>query len=155
MAADLRGFKYALEPLRQMRQWRLDKASADLARARARLQESREAHEGLVRETELQASLARHAWQRLADAAAHAHRLAFLAGLQRAVAQKAREIRVHETDLEAAQARWRECQQEVDMLDRHRKHERNAYRADHDHKTGALADQDWLARTAAKRGAAP
>lgn len=79
---DIRGFAYALEPLRQRRRWQLDAALAALAQAQrlldeteARLSELREAHDTQAR------ALSEAALRRL-DAGAHRRALAYLTHLR-------------------------------------------------------------------------
>ncbi len=152
MATDLRGFRYALEPLRERRQWQLDAALAQLAALRRRMADSEAARDALDRDAAEQSARAASTWTARVDPIAHTRSLAYLMQLQRQRAGIERQIAQLRDELARAQVTVAQRQQGLEMLQRHRKEELDMYRLDKDRKTGAEADQDWSARSAHAQG---
>ncbi|WP_390342952.1 hypothetical protein ACFJIS_21340 [Variovorax boronicumulans] len=149
---DIRGFAYALEPLRQRRRWQLDAALAALAQAQrlldeteARLSELREAHDTQAR------ALSEAALRRL-DAGAHRRALAYLTHLR----ERAKLLEA-ERDAQrlARDQQRRDCidrQLRQDGLEKHKQDALTDFADDVRRRLANEQDRDWLARSAAGFG---
>lgn len=149
---DVRGFSYALEPLRQRQRWQLDAALAALARAQraldateARLSQLHEAHDAQAR------ALSEAVMRRL-DASAHRRALTYLAHLRERAAQLEIE---RNRQRDARDEQRRDCvarQLRLDGLEQHRQDTLNEFADDARRRQANEQDRDWLAHTAAGHG---
>ena len=146
---DVRGFAYALEPLRQRQRWQLDAALASLADAQHELDitekqllQLRQAHDAQAR------ALSDAAMRRL-DADAHRRTLAYLAqSRERAVRLEIEHNRQRETRDE----RRRDCvarQLRLDGLEQHRRDTLAEFANEARRRQANEHDREWLARAAA------
>ena len=141
-----RGFRYALDPVRQQRQWKLEAAQTQLAK----LQAERAACAKRIAELEAacarDAAAAAQAWLKVRDPASKTAALAFLARLQRE-AQSARD-EAQRIDRELGEAR-EECaarQRESEAMEQHRDDALRAHRTELQRRASVQADADWSAR---------
>ncbi|KHK58664.1 hypothetical protein PI87_02665 [Ralstonia sp. A12] len=146
MHADLRGFEYALEPLRQQRQWRLDKLLADLgslqrdiARARAELDRLQARH----RE---HAQAISDAIQRHFDMDVYRRGLHWLAGLRSQMLEQEAALETLLLKKEGMQKACVDAQQKLDVMERHRDDSIVDYVQAQSSRALAQADQDWIGR---------
>ena len=149
---DLRGFAYALEPVRQQRQWQFDAALARLGELRRQIAEWEAQRDALHEECQAQAARAARVWTARVDPSAQARLLGYLAALQQRRADAEREIAALD---ELAQSARRECmaqQQKLEVLDQHRTETLKDYATEQHRKSGAQADQDWAARQSHRSG---
>lgn len=152
MSVDMRGFVYALEPLRRKQQWQLEAAQRRLGQA----QTAHEAAQAAL--TELQAALAGVAQEASGarggrvDPVMHQRTLAYLIDLrgridaQQAVLEQAGAAR------DAARAACLAAQQRCEALTRHRERHQDQYHAEELARQASESDRDWLARSAWRSG---
>ncbi|PCE23734.1 hypothetical protein BWP39_29075 [Paraburkholderia acidicola] len=146
MSVDLRGFRYALEPLRRQSEWRLDMARARVAAVGRQIRDAQSqldaARKHYLKQCEL---LGRSIAQRL-DPGLHRHRLSWLARLDSQVRDEERAL----SDLEAERgeliAQCRVEEQKRDMLDEHRNRCIEQFVLEARNRVAAEADRDWLSR---------
>jgi hypothetical protein len=144
--ADMRGFVYALEPLRRRRAWQLDAAMAKLASLQKRLADARTRLQQAEGESVSQAQLAAKDWEQRGDPATQAGLLAYLLRLQQRKALIEIEIKSLQEELVMARQETLQRQQRVESLQQHRAETQSVYRVEQERKSGAQADQDWTAR---------
>jgi flagellar biosynthesis chaperone FliJ len=141
-----RGFRYALEPVRQQREWKLQAAQARLAALQAELAACESRIAQLNEQCAREAAAAARAWQRGRDPASKAAALAWLARLQRdaqLAGDEAGRLRA-----EVAQAR-EQCaarQRELEALVQHREDALREHRGEMERRSAAQADAEWCAR---------
>lgn len=146
MAADVRGFRYPLEPLLQRQRWQLEAAQARLGRATREVAEKRAAidrrEEGLRRQD---ADAARAAAARFDPVQQHRN-LQWLAREREAIAGEQRE-------LEALRGRRAEIaadclarQNRLQVIEDHREDRVADYVQEQQGRLAAAADAEWLAR---------
>lgn len=148
---DVRGFVYALEPVRQKQQWRLDKLMAELARAQQALAEI----EGRIAEVQQlhdqQAEAAGQALLRRLDPGAHRRALGYLAQLR----EQSRQLREQrELQLSARDDLRQACvaqQLRIEGLTRHKEDALTQYADEVRQRASTEQDRDWLARSVATR----
>lgn len=146
MNADVRGFTYALEPLRRRQRWQLEAlqvklggANRDIADSTARLAQFEE-------QLRTQLAQASDAVTQRFDLAVHRRSLYWLARLREQIAQA--QTQLQELCERRAQLRA-DClsrQNKLDVIERHRDDSMSAYTQTHQNRQGAAADADWLAR---------
>ncbi|MDQ0086098.1 phage shock protein A [Variovorax boronicumulans] len=149
---DVRGFVYALEPVRQRQQWRMDKLMTSLARVQQALVETE------ARMNEVQAmhdERARNAGQALVqrmDPGAHRAALGFLTHLR----DQRRELDAQRKEKLAERDRLRkDCmalQLRLDGMTQHKEDALTQYADEVRQRNSNEQDRDWLARLAAVRG---
>lgn len=149
---DVRGFVYALEPVRQRQQWHMDKLMASLARVQQTLVET-EARLNEVRS--LHDEQARNAGQALVQRmhpGAHRAALGFLTHLR----DQWRELDARRQEQLAERDRLRkECvalQLRLDGMTQHREDALTQYADEVRQRNSNEQDRDWLARSATVRG---
>lgn len=145
---DLRGFDYALEPLRQRLRWQLDALQARFACLQI---ESAAAHKELEVLRASHAAAAGHAAGRVAqqvDPHAHARSLQWLAQLREQMMQS--QMRCDRLRADCKQA-GRDClshQQRIDAVEAHRDESVAEFAQDALRRHAVEADREWLARPA-------
>ncbi|AMO22196.1 hypothetical protein GCM10027034_25040 [Ramlibacter solisilvae] len=147
-ARPVRGFDYALEPVRRRREWQLEAAQAELGRVQRALAECEADRERVETECAAEASVAGRAWSARPDPVAQSHRLAYLAALQ----QRRKDVEAEAAELarQVADVR-RKClerQRQLDVLDEHRGDALAEHLAEATRRQAVQADQEWSARAA-------
>lgn len=143
---DVRGFVYALEPVHQRQQWRLDKSMAALARAQ---QDLLEIEAKMTQVQEEHDVYAKESGQRLhsgLDPAAHRRTLDYLAHLRGRWEQLALQ---RDALCIARDGLRQECliqQMKLDGLSRHKEDALTEYADEVRRRSSNEQDRDWLAR---------
>jgi hypothetical protein len=146
MSADLRGFSYALEPVRRQREWKLDAAQARLGTLQRQVARSEAERAAIEEECRIQAGQVSRAWMARPDPAAQVRLLAFLSALHQRRVDAEREIADLKTQLDEARRDCASRQQDLEVLNLHRVETVRAYGAEQFRKSSVQADQDWGAR---------
>lgn len=151
---DVRGFVYALEPVRQRQQWRMDKLLASLARAQQALAET----QGRMNEVQaLHDEQARSAGQflvRRMDPRAHRSALDFLTQLRDQWRALDAQRQSQQTERDLLRKECTALQLRLDGMTRHREDALNQYADEVRQRNSNEQDRDWLARASSTRGAA-
>ena len=143
-----RGFTYALEAVRQRRQWQLDAQLARLAVQQQELSESRAELAQIEQGIDRQAVLTARLWSQRPDPRAQVRLLGYLAMLQQRRTDA--ELGIAALTQVVDQAR-RDCvvlQQRLEVLEQHRRESVIQHIVEAQRKMSAEADRDWLARRA-------
>ena len=151
---DVRGFVYALEPVRQREQWRLDKLMSALARAQQALRDTEARIEHVQATHDEQARNAGHALQQRMDPRTHRHALGFLMHLR----DQRKQLDALQQEQFAEKDRLRkECmalQLRLDGMIQHKEDALTAYADEVRQRNSNEQDRDWLARSAVRRNRA-
>lgn len=143
---DVRGFAYALEPVRLRQRWRVDKAMADLGRAERTLGEAEAALETARQLRDAAAAEAAAGMRRKLDPADHRRTLAYLSSLtQQAVGLE----RERDTKLQLCGECRRVClsqQLRLEALTAHKDDALSEYATELRQRDAIEQDRDWLAR---------
>jgi len=150
---DIRGFEYPLQTVLQRQEWKVDRALAELARARQQLTHADLELQARHEAYDAQARATLNMTRQHLDPASHLRAIGYLAHLQalREHAQSERDAR-HA----AWQAQRQHCASERLRLDglQHHREEALAEYADEMRKRQANeSDRDWLARVSVKHSA--
>ena len=147
---DVRGFVYALEPVRQRQQWRLDKLMSALARAQQVLAETEARIDALQAQHDEQARNAAQALLQRMDPRAHRQALGFLMHLreQRKQMEDLRDAQLAEKD--RLRKDCMDLQLRLDGLSRHKEEALSRYADEVRQRDSNEQDRDWLARAAAR-----
>ena len=145
-SSEIRGFRYPLEPLRKRRGWELDLAMAAVAALRNQLDDKQAMRQAVEDESIAQGALAARAWAQRGDPSTQSRLLVYLAQLQERKAGIELAIAALHEQLALAQEEAQRSQQQVEMLERHRKEELELYRVGEQRKSIAEADRDWAMR---------
>lgn len=148
MAADVRGFRYPLEPLLRRQGWQLEAAQARLGRATREVSAKRNAierrEEGLRRQD---ADAARSAAARFDPV--HQHRnLQWLAREREAIAAERRELEALRRQRAEIAADCLARQNRLQVIEDHREDRVADYAQEQQGRQAAAADAEWLARRA-------
>jgi hypothetical protein len=145
---DLRGFAYALEPLRQRRQWQLDALQLRFARLQMELRAAQVEFE-MMQATHKAAAVhvAGRATQQM-DPRAHAHSLQWLAQLRARMAQSEALCERLEADCGRVGRACLSDQQKLNAIEAHRDDAVADFAQDLHRRQSVEADRDWLARRA-------
>lgn len=149
---DVRGFSYALEPVRQKQQWLLDKLMADLANAQRDLTRVQMKIDELRQLHDVQAATLFHAMQQRLDPSAHRGAVGYLARLREQSSQLQRE---HLALLETCDSLRAACvsqQLRIEGLMRHKEDALREYAHEMRQRSDAEQDRNWLARRATGTG---
>jgi hypothetical protein len=144
--ADLRGFRDPLTPLRQRREWLLERAIGAAAKLRLHLAQAEQDHKLAGQRLQAASSRAVQMWRERTDPSAQVGLLAYLAQLHEAVAAAAREEERLRNKLAEATQLVLARQQQVEMLVCHREDALAEYRVAQTRKVAGQADDDWTAR---------
>lgn len=151
---DVRGFVYALEPVRQQQQWRLDKLMSALARAQQALRNTEMRIDQVQALHDEQALSASHALQQRMDPRTHRHALGFLMHLR----DQHKQLDVLRQEQLAEKDRLRkECmalQLRLDGMTQHKEDALTTYADEVRQRNSNEQDRDWLARSAVARSRA-
>lgn len=146
-AVDLRGFRYALEPLLRRQRWRLEAQQLKLAALQGEIEREAERQRALEQDCRQRAEEGARALSGRLDLAAHQRNLAYLARQREDIAQGA-------AGLERLRERRRELrelclqlQRKLDLLEQHRTGASAEYRLAESHRQAGEMDQEWIARS--------
>lgn len=152
MKGDLRGFDYALEPLRRKRGWQLEASQAALVRAEAELRRALEELAELRDAYEAERQQASRALLARSDPSAHRRGLGWLVSRRRSIAQAEEVAARLREERKAIVARCRVEQQELDVVERHRDECAAEFIRQSEARAYSEADREWLARQATHEG---
>lgn len=152
MSADVRGFEYALEPLRRRRQWKLESAQAALGRVNAELRDARQAVTELRARYEEQRHHAAEALVARPDPATHRRNVDWLATQRRSIHQAEEVVARLAAKRTAAADRCLAEQKRLELLERHRERCLSEFTAGAESRAYSEADREWLARGAHAQG---
>lgn len=145
---DVRGFVYALEPVRQRQQWRLDKLMSAFARAQQALRDTEARIDQVQALHDEQARSASQALQQRMDPRTHRHALGFLMHL----CDQRKQLDVLRQEQLAEKDRLRkECmalQLRLDGMTQHKEDALTTYADEVRQRNSNEQDRDWLARSA-------
>ncbi len=144
---DVRGFVYALEPVRQQEQWRLDKLMSAFARARQALRDTEARIEQVQATHDEQARNAGRALQQRMDPRTHRHALGFLLHLRD---QRKQLIVLQQEQLAEKDRLRKQCmtlQLRLDAMTQHKEDALTAYADEVRQRNSNEQDRDWLARS--------
>lgn len=145
-AADLRSFRYALEPLRLQRDWKLEQRRLQLARTLQQLQEEERVLSEL-KQAHMQGSHAvQHTPGARLDPTRHARSLAYLTQLQQRMAEQAKKVDAQRVQHEQAQEAYFQAHKDQEAIDRHRNQALQEHTAEGLRLQAIESDRDWLAR---------
>lgn len=148
MARDSRGFRYVLEPLRRLTEWRLNDTAVALAQANSAADRQRRRVDDLSSQLSSASAelLALRRPQAPLDIQAQRVAHAYLAQVQHQLRMEAETLRSAQRDREAAFERWQKTQRLANSLD----DDREAAVARHDAELAKQAyrqaDELWLQR---------
>lgn len=144
--ADLRSFRYALEPLRLQRGWQLEQRRLQLAGALQQLQEEERVLTEL-RQAHTQGSQAvQHAPGGPLDPGRHARSLTYLTQLQQRIATQAKKVEDRRAAHEQAQRSYFQAHKDQEAVDHHRELALQEHAAEGLRQQAIESDRDWLAR---------
>ncbi|MHA6845561.1 hypothetical protein [Ralstonia syzygii] len=146
MQPDLRGFEYAMEPLRQQRQWHMEKLLADLGRLQHDISQAQADLERLRIEYEDHARSATDAAHQRFDIGTHRRGLNWLMALRTQILEKASRLDALQRQKLDIQQACVVAQQKVDVIEQHRDESIADYVQAQNGRLLAQADQDWMAR---------
>jgi len=149
-ARDVRGFVYALDPLRGQREWALEAARIELARLQAESREMKAERDRLVAGCDEQSAQASKAWTTRSDPATHAQRLASMAVLH--ARRSAIDVQLGELAqrIDLVRRKCIECTHRLDVLDQHRADALVHFRAQLSRRQAVAADDEWSMRAQAR-----
>lgn len=143
---DARGFVYALEPVRQRQEWRLDKAMAALAQAQKRLAETEVKMTKLMASHDEQAQRLSQALVQRLDPAAHRRSLAYLTDLRGQWHQADVLGKEQRAECDALRALCLQEQVRLEGLTQHKEDALLQYGDEARQRSLTEQDRDWLAR---------
>ena len=146
MPADLRGFEYALEPLRQRQQWRVDELLRALASLQRSVVETETGLEQLRAQYKDQSRAAADAAKMRLDVNAYRQGLRWLTALQAAMQEENTKLQALLEERAEVHAAYVTQQQKLDAMDQHRDDCIADYALEQSRRASAQADQDWIMR---------
>lgn len=152
---DLRGFAYALEPVRLKAQWQLEALQRELAAATARATALRDEAQALGARLETLARAARAPTSGRIDPAQAYRALAYLSDVQRRLAALAVQRNTADAQQAALQQRVGAQRLALDALDEDRERCRGEHVAERLRQNAIEADDDWLVRSGWRRRDTP
>lgn len=145
MNVDVRGFRYAAEPLLLRRRWELEALQLALARLRQRIGEAQAALEVLQAERADRLGAAAHG-ARGFDPQLHAARLRWLLQQQGRIAQSQSDLAALQAECTDLVAQSVSLQQQTQTLESDRDGALRRFAQAEAGRAAAQADRDWLAR---------
>lgn len=145
--ADLRAFRYGLEPYVRTQEWQLDRLQAALGVARRAHEEAVQQQRALQADLMAQAQALGRGFQARQDPAAHRRGLDFLSGLQHRIARHQVQVQLLRRQMVEAQRACALQQRKLDGLHDHRSDAARAFAAEVERKDAAERDRDWLSRS--------
>lgn len=149
--ADLRSFNYALEPVRQQRNWKFEAALARMGALQRQMTQWRGVLEAVEAECKAESVGVARIWTTRPDPATRPRLLAYLAALHGRRGQAEQEIAALQERLDEARRDCADQHRRLEVLDRDKAETTKAYAVEQFRKASAQADQEWSAR----EGAAP
>lgn len=149
---DVRGFVYALEPVRQKLQWRLDKLMAELARIQQLVTKLEGQMAELSQRHDREADAAGQALIRRMNPDAHRRALDFLTQLRNRSRLLAEEHRTQGLERDCLRSECVALQLRIEGLTQHKEDALNEYADEVRKRISTEQDRDWLARSVASRG---
>ncbi len=143
---DLRGFKYALEPLAQQAQWKLDALQLVLARAQQQLSECKIILNQLHTQKEAVLVAVKELWKSRLDLTTYTHALDFIQSLQKKIETQQLEVDEKRKQLDEAMNACTVQQQKLELLATHRQENLEEFSLEQGNILSAEADRDWNAR---------
>jgi hypothetical protein len=143
---DIRGFSYPLDPIRSLREWKLDMALAELGDLNRRLADKRAAGAALMEQCAAQALQATRSWTARSDPVAKTRALQYLATLHARAVRTQREIAALSHELRLARQQCVSEKDALELIEADRTKSLEAYARDKASKFSADVDADWIAR---------
>jgi hypothetical protein len=147
---DLRGFRYALEPLLRKQQWRVEALQARLAAADKSVAAARHACAEVQSALDACAQGLRQPGGRTLDPQAYGRGLAYLAALQAELARRTLHLETLRIDRDALRETYLQAQVKADLTIEHKGECLKEYVLAEQNRVSGEVDRDWLSR----RGAA-
>jgi len=148
---DVRGFTYALEPVRQRQQWRLDKAMTALAQAQKQLAETEAKLAQLLATHDEQAQQLGQALMQRLDPVAHRRHLGYLTSLRKQWLELDQTRQEQRTNCERCRQQCLREQVRLEGLTQHKEDALAQYGDEMRQRNLNEQDRDWLARSASSR----
>ncbi len=145
-AADLRSFRYALEPLRLQRDWQLEQRRLQLARALQQWQDEERVLADLKQAHAQGSHATQHPPGAQLDPAHLARSLAYLTQLQQRMAAQAKKVEAQRVKHDQAQQAYFQAHKDQEAIDRHRELALQEHAAEGLRQQAIESDRDWLAR---------
>ena len=146
MNIDLRGFDYALEPIRRQHQWRLDAVRARLGAIQREIDDSQqklaELRESHLRQSEQAAQCLVDRF----DPGSHTRALQWLVRSQAQILHSEQALSVLYRNREAVQAQCLNQQRILDVIEEHRSDSLAEFASMEAGRLANEADRDWLSR---------
>ena len=153
MNADLRGFRYDLQPALNRQQWRVDALQARLAAALRAVVDARDAIERRERQlAEVHASLSGSEAVRL-EPASRRRALQWLSAERIQISALRADLAHLEAKRAELQAECRGEEAKLESLHQHRSDSQGDYVLAQQRRDAAAADDDWIARRGTANGA--
>ncbi|MDN8618016.1 hypothetical protein [Variovorax ginsengisoli] len=149
---DVRGFVYALEPVRQKLQWRLDKLMADLARTQQLVTKLEGQMAEISQRHDREAHAAGQALVSRMNPDAHRRALDYLTQLRNQSRLLAEEHRAKSLERDRLRAACVAQQLRIEGLTQHKEEALIEYADEVRKRISTEQDRDWLARAVASRG---
>jgi len=146
VSVDLRGFDYALEPLRHQRQWQLDGLLARLGKIQSAIHRAQDELEILAERHRIQSREVEIALAERLDPLRHSRSLRWLANLKKQVHEGEEHLSTLQAQRSEIAAQCLVQQQKVDVVEAHKE---ECVAEFIQHEAGRMiteADRDWLAR---------
>jgi hypothetical protein len=149
---DVRGFVYALEPVRQRQQWRMDKLMALLARAQQALAETEARMDEVQAMHDEQACKAGQALAQRMDPGVHRAALGFLTHLRNQWQELDAKRKEQLVERDRLRKECMALQLRLDGMTQHKEDALTQYADEVRQRDSNEQDRDWLARSAGARG---
>ncbi|MGN8064558.1 hypothetical protein ACTJK4_23115 [Ralstonia sp. 22111] len=146
MQPDLRGFEYAVEPLRQQRRWHVERVLAELGRLQHDISQAQEVVRRFCIEYEGHARAIAETIHQRFDIDTHRRGLYWLAALRSQILESESRLDMLQQKKVEMQQAFVLAQQKLDVMERHRDESIADYAQAQNGRLLAQADQDWMAR---------
>lgn len=143
---DVRGFRYALEPLLRRQRWRLEAQQARLAALLREIARDADAQRALEEGCAARAGDVARALAGRIDPAGHQRELAYLAQLRGAILAGAERLAEKRRQGEQLRALCIALQRRLDLLEEHRGVAAGLYGQAERNRHSAEMDREWIAR---------
>ena len=155
MSIDMRGFVYALEPIRKKNRWELDALQARLGKAQADVDKAQASLNELLGAYARTAADASGCAAEAFDPFRHRRQVAYLRLLHQRIETQREDTDNLRSIRDSLRAGCNAKQQALELLDGHRDRCKERYRHDEQVRQSAEADRDWIARSQWRAGAEP
>ena len=146
---DLRGFRYALEPLLRKQQWHVDALQARLAAVDKSIDAARQARGKSQSALDACAHGLRLSGGGRLDPHAYGRGLAYLAALQAELVRKTLHLEKLRLDRDAVREAYVQAQRQVDLTIEHKDECQKEYAVAEQNRVNGEVDREWLARSCA------